>query len=323
MKQTKRSLIGLSIAMMFLILDSRTAFSGAAEGVELCIRTVIPSLFPFFVLSILLTGTLTDVKFLRPLGRLTGIPTGSEMILLSGILGGYPVGAQATAAAYRNGQLSKTQANRLLRFCSNAGPSFLFGIVAAQFPERKFGWMLWGIQLLSAYLVSLVFPARDIAGSKAPPTQSIHVSEAMKKAVGVMASVCGWVVISRVVIAFAQRWFLWLLPMSVQAAVCGILELTNGCCALTQISDVNLRFILCSGMLSFGGICVVMQTASVIEGLDIRCYLVGKVIQAVFSILLSCLMLFNYGILWVIAAGIIVSCLKFRKTSGNPAAVSV
>lgn len=324
MKQTKLSLIGLSLAMMLLILDSRTAFSGAAEGVELCIRTVVPSLFPFFVLSILLTGSFTDVNFLRPVGRLTGIPEGSEMVLLSGILGGYPVGAQAAAAAYRNGQLTKGQANRLLRFCSNAGPSFLFGMVAPQFPERKYGWMLWGIQLVSAFLVSMLFPAGDRAGSKAPQAKCISVSDAMKRAVGVMASVCGWVVVSRVGIAFAQRWFLWLLPVPAQVAVCGILELTNGCCGLTQVGDVSLRFILCSGMLSFGGICVVMQTASVIEGLYIHCYLVGKVVQTAFSILLSCLILSDFGILWVLmVTGILVLSLKLRKSSGNPAAVGV
>lgn len=323
MKQTKLPLIGISLAMMLLILDSKTAFSGAAEGIELCIQTVIPSLFPFFVLSILLTGSMWDFQFLRPIGRLTGIPMGCETVLVSGILGGYPVGAQAVAGMYRSGRLSRQAADRLLRFCSNAGPSFLFGIVAAQFPERKYGWMLWAVQLLSAYLVSIVFPAAETAGSKAPVPHSIHISEAMKKAVCVMASVCGWVVIARVVIAFAQRWILWMFPASVQVAVCGILELTNGCCSLPQIADVNLRFSICSGMLSFGGLCVVMQTGSVIEGLDIRCYLEGKALQTVFSVLISCFVLLPYGFLLAVMAGILVSCLKFRKTSGNPGAVGV
>ena len=43
-------------AMLMLILDGRTALTGAAEGIDLCIRTVIPALFPFFVLSPLLMG---------------------------------------------------------------------------------------------------------------------------------------------------------------------------------------------------------------------------------------------------------------------------
>jgi hypothetical protein len=38
--------------MMLLILDSRTSAAAAAEALEICIRTVIPGLFPFFLLSL-------------------------------------------------------------------------------------------------------------------------------------------------------------------------------------------------------------------------------------------------------------------------------
>ena len=48
-----------AIGMMMLILDSKTALQGAANGIELCFRTLIPSLYPFFVLSILLTSALS------------------------------------------------------------------------------------------------------------------------------------------------------------------------------------------------------------------------------------------------------------------------
>ena len=42
----------MSLGMLALILDGRTAIEGARQGIGLCLRTVIPSLFPFFVLSI-------------------------------------------------------------------------------------------------------------------------------------------------------------------------------------------------------------------------------------------------------------------------------
>ena len=49
----KRTLIALAAVagMLAMILDSRIALSAAAEGVQLCISTVIPSLFPFLFLS--------------------------------------------------------------------------------------------------------------------------------------------------------------------------------------------------------------------------------------------------------------------------------
>ena len=41
--------ISAAVGLLVLIFDSSLAIQGAREGVELCLRTVIPSLFPFFV----------------------------------------------------------------------------------------------------------------------------------------------------------------------------------------------------------------------------------------------------------------------------------
>ena len=80
----------LALGMLGLILDSRRAMFGAAEGVELCLTAVIPSLLPFLFLSMLLTDRLWGRKnrLLRPLGRLFRLPDGSEALLIPGLLGG-------------------------------------------------------------------------------------------------------------------------------------------------------------------------------------------------------------------------------------------
>ena len=79
-----------AFAMLMMILDSKTGIYGAAEGLRFCIQVLIPSLFPFIFLSIILTGSLTGRKIsvLRPLASLCGIPKGAEILFLTGILGG-------------------------------------------------------------------------------------------------------------------------------------------------------------------------------------------------------------------------------------------
>ena len=54
-RRTAAALVFSSAGMLVLILDGKAALLGAQAGVELCLNTVIPSLFPFFVLSVLLT----------------------------------------------------------------------------------------------------------------------------------------------------------------------------------------------------------------------------------------------------------------------------
>lgn len=281
--------MGAALGMLILILDAKTASAGAAAGLELCIYTVIPALFPFFVLSILLTGTLTgqSLPLLRPLGNLCGVPQGAESLLLAGALGGYPVGAQCVALAYASGALEQQDARRMLGFCNNAGPSFLFGMGSVLFDSPQILAVLWGIGLLSAILTGALLPGKSHGCVRKIPGRPSALPEAVSKSISALAGVCGWVILLRVVLAFLDRWLLWLLPPAGRTVVFGILELTNGFAVLTQTAPLGLRFVLCSGFLSFGGICVLLQTSSVTSryGLDLGLYLPGKILQACISVL--------------------------------------
>ena len=279
--------VGFGIFM--LILDSRTAICGAQNGIELCIYSVIPSLFPFIVLSTILSPMISggSSRFMRPLGRLLGMPTGSEALFLTGILGGYPTGALAVHQAWQSGQLDKEDAQRMLAFCSNAGPAFLFGILGSQFPHSWMLWVLWGIHILSALIVGMVLPGRSNTNSSFPPQTLPKLTQAVKSGVITMGCICGWILLFRVILAFCDRWFLWLLPQSAQVGFYGLLELANGCCALSSVTSLGARFVMCSGILAFGGICVMMQTASVTGKLGLGHYMPGKFLQGTVSILLS------------------------------------
>ncbi len=131
-----------------------------------------------------------------------------------------------------------------------------------------------------------------------------------------MGTVCGWIILFRVLIAFLDRWFLWLLPQTVRVMLVGLLELSNGCCDLVTITDVNTRFILCSGLLAAGGICVAAQTASVTPGMSVRYYYSGKLMQVLVSVALS------YGIISQTAWPLIILLLPLlyqisKKRSRN------
>lgn len=313
-----RTSIPAAFGLLVLILDTRTALTGAADGLNLCLRTVIPSLFPFFVLSILLTSALTgeSIPLFRPLGRLCNLPKGAESILLVGMLGGYPAGAQSAAQAYTSGALSKRAAQRMLAFCNLVGPAFLFGIVATKFENPSTAWMLWGIQLLSAILVAMLLPVGVRESAVLTATAPLTLPEALNRSLRIMATVCGWIILFRILIAFLGRWLLWLLPIPAQVTILGILELSNGCCALDQISSDGLRFLIATGMLSFGGLCVTLQTASVAQGLNLKTYISGKLLQVLISLFLAILFLANaipLLIAFPVILGLIVKILHKKQ----------
>ncbi len=284
----KRNRLGICLsvlAMAALILDTKTALQAGSQGVKLCLQTLVPSLFPFFLISNLLTSAFTGVK-LPFVEKLLKLPEGSGSLFLIGLLGGYPVGAKSIAQAHLQEGLSDDDARRMLAFCNNAGPAFLFGIGARLLPNISLCWLLWAVHILSAVIVGLLTPAEAGQAAQIPKAAPMPVTQAIRNSVETMALVCGWVLIFRVLLGFAERWFLWLLPEAAAILLCGILELANGCCRLPELSSTGMRFLLCAVFLGFGGLCVALQTKSVAGTVDTGLYFPGKICQAAVSFLL-------------------------------------
>ncbi len=313
--------------MLCLILDSKTAIAGAQDALNLCLGTLIPSLLPFFVLSILLTNRLSgrSLPLLRPLGKLCAIPEGAESILAIGLLGGYPVGAQCICQAYRAGDLSQASAKRMLGFCSNAGPAFIFGIAGSLFAGPLTPWILWLVHILSAILVGMILPRREAERVRISSTANLSLSDALMRSVSILAGVCGWIILFRVCIAFLQRWFLWLLPGPAQVTVIGVFELANGICSLGEIHTESLRFILCACFLSFGGICVAMQTVTITRDLGTGMYFPGKLLQLVLTFFLAAAVVYcrENGLFYILSSSVLiffaVILRKKKKTVAIPA----
>lgn len=284
-----------SIALFILILDARTAFAAASEGISLCISTVIPSLFPFCVISIYLTEILSSspTRYLRPLEKVLRLPPNTGSIILLGFLGGYPVGAKCIQQKYASRALSHADAHRMLSFCCNAGPAYIFGIGALLFPDARLCWLVWLIQIVSAFAVACLPPTANGLSNETDGQHSFSDGSILRQAIAVMATVCGWILLFKIILSFVQKWFLWLLPQGIAILFSGMLELANGCSLLLQTESTLMRFILFSVMLSYGGMCVHLQTATVLSGsgLSMRPYLLGKLLQGAFAAFLCVLIM--------------------------------
>ena len=278
-----------SLGMILLIFDGKAAVSGVKDGLELCIQTLIPSLFPFFVLSSLVTGALSGVSVapLRWLSRFCRMPDGADSLLLVGILGGYPVGAGNIAAEYHNGRLLLTDARRLSIFCNNAGPSFLFGILGPLFPNAGWTWALWVVQISASVLTGILLPNGSSNTVSSQDSRCVSFSEALNRGVKSMGLVCGWVIIFRLILTYLDRWILGLLPGYYSVIVAGLLELSNGCLALSGIENVLLRFVLAGIILSLGGVCVWMQTQAVFPEIRLTDYIAGRFLHCLICVVLS------------------------------------
>lgn len=286
----------LFLAFLFTMLlrNAETAVESVRTGVLLCLRSAIPSLFPFMVLSELLVesglGVLLGKTVGKPLSRLLFLPPEGCCALLLGLLCGFPVGTRSALALYDRSILSKAELERLLCFCNIPSSAFLISAVGVSlYGNRRFGILLYGACVASSLLIGFCLRSKkkDLPCThpiSAPP-KSLSVStftRAVSSATGAMLSVCAYILFFSSVIGCVSHALAPLdLPEAVRALLFGILEMTSGTAAASAVPNETASALLCAFLVGFGGLSVHCQLLSFCEGrrLSLKPYFLAKLVQ--------------------------------------------
>ena len=289
---------------VYLILCPKAASAAAASSLSLCAKVLVPSLFPFFVCANLFGSLGLTKRLEKPFSRVMepvfGVPGSGAAALVLGLTGGYPSGAQAIGSLYSARSIDEQAAQKLLFFCNNCGPAFVFGVVGGQvFGSALAGLLLYLVHIVSALALGAV-PGRHRAqqsGSK-PRTEkitpSVSFSEAFTKSVlqagKTIFAVCLFAIVFGVLSSMANGILARFLPDWAGAVLAGILELSGGAAALGEASlSQGVKFALSSVLLAFGGLSVHAQTKAVLEqaGLSGLHVFLPKLLHALLSGALS------------------------------------
>lgn len=301
----KKLSVGAALCALFvLITASQQAVLCCKSSLKLCIGLIIPSLFPFFVLS----GLLNNLGFPEILGRLAG--KGAEKIFhvsgtgfsafFIGICGGYPLGAAYIASMEEQGKISTEEAEKLLGFCNNTGPAFIMGAIGSGvFHSVKAGLLLYIIHILSALLCGLILSGReDFVSAPLSPAPAMGfssaLSHAVRSAVLNMLNVCGFVICFGVFTGLLEAGgflpalcnflslHLGLDYQYIRAFILGLFELGGGVGAMAGFELNAQNLALAAFMLGFGSISVHFQTLSLIADREIKSarHFTGRLLSA-------------------------------------------
>ena len=201
------------------------------------------------------------------------------------------------ADSYKSGELSEQEAETLLYFCNNSGPSFLIGAVGiGVFHSSPAGLLLYGVHILSAIITGMF-----LSGTKSAPTAgspvfietaalSAVLPDAIGKAVTQTLLVCGYVVFfgavsgileaADILSALCGSLALYTpLTLHHARALCmGLLELGCGMGAMAGSTLSPQSLTLCAFLTGFGGLSVALQTGGMLHGtgLPLRNHLLGR-----------------------------------------------
>lgn len=149
------------VVAICLVVFSKSNLTAATNGLTLWATCVVPSLFPFFVITNLLshtkvvsfTGKLLD-KLMRPLFNVPGV---GGFAFVMGLISGYPVGAKVVSDFRENGLVTKDEGERLLAFTNNSGPLFILSSVGiGLFGDTKTGLLLLCTHVLACITVGII-----------------------------------------------------------------------------------------------------------------------------------------------------------------------
>ena len=305
----------LLIATAALVISPGEAINGAKDGLALCFNVIVPSLFPFFVLSSLVVdlglaaylGRAME-GLMRPLFRVSGSCAAAVAL---GFIGGYPVGARTALQLYEQGLCSKTEAERLLAFCNNSGPAFILGVVGAGvFGDSRVGLLLYLTHALASLLVGLLFrfyggwERRRACAPRPKPIQTVTlpaaftgaVSRALQSTLNICAFVVFFAVVLRLLSAYgALSGAAALLSLAgfegewARRLVAGLLELSSGVSSLQGGAGLAGRVSMAAFMLGWAGLSVHCQVLSFLvdSGLSARVYLAGKLCHGLIAAALT------------------------------------
>lgn len=309
----KLSVLAALGALFVLMTASGTVLESCRYGLRLCVELILPSLFPFFVVS----GVLSRLGFPRWLGaklaplarRLFHVSGPGATALAIGLCGGYPMGAAYLAELLREGTVEEQECSRLLAFCNNSGPAFFLGSIGGGvFHSARLGLLLYGVHAAAAVLTGLLLRGPDVrsveapVGQASPPSSfSSALTESVNQAVTALLSVCGFVVCFTVFTGLldangfldaagtALTALFPVEPQAVRALLTGFFEIGGGIGALRGLPPTAGSLALASALVGWGGLSVHFQTFSLFAEADVKSapHTAGRLLNAVLSFLLT------------------------------------
>lgn len=281
-------MIAAFLFLILLIVFPDEALSGALQGLRLCGSRVIPSLFPFFVLSRLITSGMPSVSW-SGMKRFFGVSGNVLPVLVLSFLGGYPLGVSLLADMYEQGRITKRDAEHAMAFCNNSGPGLFIGFIGGTiFHDAAAGIALYAIHVISALFCGVMLSGNSSTAVLRPVERekcsfSKNFSDSVNGASSAMLQVCAYVILFSVLSGLLTALGLFShLPESLGALLLGSLEITSG---ISGLKASPTGFILAAALMGWGGLCVHMQAMTIWQraGLSPKGYFCGKLLHALVS----------------------------------------
>ena len=317
-----------ALIVLFLILGiilfPNDSLNAAKEGLNIWTTVLIPSLLPFIIgANLIVDLKIVDIIgfIINPITKFIFNVSGKgALVFVISTVSGYPVGSKLASELRINKEISKSEAQRLVSFCSTSGPLFIIGSVATgMFQNSSLGYLMilchylgsisvgllfrnYGKEILSKSNTSIKSNIKSIITYKNSENKGFFVlfGDAVHNGVNTLLMVGGFVIVFSVifkvlslfnVVTFISN--LLHLPLSLlgvskelcHALISGLFEMTIGCNNISSVSNASeaIKVSLCSFLIGFSGLSILAQCCNFLAKTDINTniYIFSKFLHGV------------------------------------------
>ncbi|MBP5605506.1 MAG: hypothetical protein J6X60_08185 [Ruminiclostridium sp.] len=287
-----KSVFVITAALMIIIYPVDSA-SSAVRSIDICLETIIPSMFAFMVLTTYIQTTgLYNVLFRPVLWIMRKIIKADDRIIsvfLLSLFGGYPIGVKLLrdiTTQNKNSPAIASSCPAASMFCYCISPSFAVIMIGnGIFGSPVTGLIIYLSDILACILTAVVVSRLyDLKTRDDVSIPGGTILDSVNSASRSLFPVCTVIVAFNIFLSGISA-FLNDLGVTLAPMISGIFEISN----LLNIKEPDISMIPFIAVISsFGGICVLFQCAALIHAaFPLRKFLLARIPCSVLSGIIS------------------------------------
>lgn len=278
--------------------------NAAKKGLYLWAMQLVPSLLPCMIVtgfSAMILHRFISIfpaKASRIINKIFALSPFGLYILIAGQLCGYPLGAKMTADAYKNRQISRSEATYLLTICNQSSPAFLefyVGdyILGSTIPTAGLFIIFYTSTIITSFFTRKRYKpiVQNTTSQSYAEKKSAELFKKLDQSIGescqTIIRVGGYVMLFSILGDFILQQTKN--TIQIGCFTTALLEITTGLETLKiYMNDNPLWIFLVIGVTAFGGLSTMAQIKGMLLGtsLSIKSYLFGKIIYTMIVLLL-------------------------------------
>ncbi len=301
----KESLIIISTLLFFFIfifIYSKEVSQSIIFSISLWKDNLLPSLFPFLLVSELLI----EYGFIDLISSFLGkymviffnLPKESSYAFFTSLFSGFPSGSKYVKDLLEKKLLTEEEANYLIMFTHYSNPLFIVSTIGILLLNNiKYGYIILFSHILSNILVAFIYKKKkkiyNVYNKKELKEHANYLSmnnkifitvliNAIWKSFKILLNMLGIIMFFLMITTIVNKLFNFS-PL-LKAIISGLLEMTQGVNYISKLNlSINIKSAIIGAMISFSGLSIHFQVKSIIETSKIKYknFLVARITQSI------------------------------------------